>query len=130
MFTGIIETTGTLRACDTHGDDSTLTIASQAFDFARCALGDSIAVNGICLTVTSFDAQGFSADVMPETVRRTSLAGLTHGTPLNLELIARFTAGYDFHIPREEQLFDLGDQKIPEAELRIIGKRMAARRQG
>ena len=58
------------------------------------------------------------------------LASLADGTPLNLELISRFTTGYDFHIPREEQLFDLGDQKIPEAELRIIGKRMAARRQG
>jgi len=58
------------------------------------------------------------------------LASLTDGTPLNPELITHFTAGYDFHIPREEQLFDLGDQKIPEAELRIIGKRMAARRQG
>lgn len=58
------------------------------------------------------------------------LASLADGMPPNLELITRFTAGYDFHIPREEQLFDLGDHKIPEAELHIIGKRMAARRQG
>ena len=65
-------------------------------------------------------------------VKRTQVdvATLADGTSLNPELITRFTAGYDFHIPREEQLFDLGDQKIPEAELHIIGKRMAARRQG
>ena len=73
MFTGIIETTGTLRACDTHGDDSTLTIASQAFDFARCALGDSIAVNGVCLTATALGADWFSADVSAETLRLTTL---------------------------------------------------------
>ena len=48
-------------------------------------IGDSIAVNGICLTVTHFDAHGFRADVMPETVRRTSLAGLVRGAQLNLE---------------------------------------------
>ncbi|OAM26653.1 cation-binding protein [Eikenella longinqua] len=58
------------------------------------------------------------------------LASLADGIPLNPELIARFTAGYDFHIPREEQLFKLGEQKIPQAELQAIGKRMAARRQG
>ena len=49
------------------------------------ALGDSIAVNGICLTVTHFDAAHFTADVMPETVRRTSLAGLKRGSRVNLE---------------------------------------------
>lgn len=49
------------------------------------ALGDSIAVNGICLTVTHFDAAHFTADVMPETVRRTSLAELKRGSHVNLE---------------------------------------------
>lgn len=57
------------------------------------------------------------------------LAELANGTPLRQELITRFTAGYDFHIPREEQLFDLGEQKIPADQLTAIGKRMAARRQ-
>ena len=85
MFTGIIETTGTLRACDTHGDDSTLTIASQAFDFARCALGDSIAVNGVCLTATALGADWFSADVSAETLRLTTLGDLTPGAAVNLE---------------------------------------------
>lgn len=85
MFTGIIETTGTLRACDTHGDDSTLTIASQAFDFARCALGDSIAVNGVCLTATALGADWFSADVSAETLRLTTLGDLNPGAAVNLE---------------------------------------------
>lgn len=48
-------------------------------------IGDSIAVNGICLTVTSFDKNGFTADVMPETIRRTSLSELGIGSPVNLE---------------------------------------------
>ena len=85
MFTGIIETTGTLRACDTHGDDSTLPIAPQAFDFARCALGDSIAVNGVCLTATALGADWFSADVSAETLRLTTLGDLNPGAAVNLE---------------------------------------------
>ena len=80
MFTGIIEEVGTLERL-ASGE-----IAIRAAKVLEdVALGDSIAVNGICLTVTHFDAAHFTADVMPETVRRTSLAELRHGSRVNLE---------------------------------------------
>ena len=105
MFTGIIETTGTLRACDTHGDDSTLTIASPTFDFSRCALGDSIAVSGVCLTAVALGADHFSADVSHETLRLTTLGALQPGDAVNLEvdLIARYLERL-LHAPQESGL--------------------------
>ena len=80
MFTGIIEEIGTFAGLS----GGTITIGAKLVQ-SDAHIGDSIAVNGICLTVTQFDAHGFRAAVMPETVRRTSLAGLTRGAPLNLE---------------------------------------------
>lgn len=80
MFTGIIEEVGTFGGLS----GGNITIGAKMVQ-SDTHIGDSIAVNGICLTVTSFDAHGFRAAVMPETIRRTSLAGLTHGAPLNLE---------------------------------------------
>ena len=80
MFTGIIEEGGTFGGLS----GGNIAIGSKLVQ-SDAHIGDSIAVNGICLTVTQFDAQGFRAAVMPETVRRSSLAGLTHGAPLNLE---------------------------------------------
>lgn len=92
MFTGIIETTGTLQRRADHGDDCTLTIASPTFDFSRCALGDSIAVSGVCLTAVALGADHFSADVSHETLRLTTLGALQPGDAVNLEvdLIARY----------------------------------------
>ena len=80
MFTGIIEEVGTFGGLS----GGNIAIGSKLVQ-SDAHIGDSIAVNGICLTVTQFDAHGFRAAVMPETVRRTSLAGLTRGAPLNLE---------------------------------------------
>ena len=80
MFTGIIEEVGTFGGLS----GGNISIGARRVQ-SDAHIGDSIAVNGICLTVTQFDAHGFRAAVMPETVRRTSLAGLTHGAPLNLE---------------------------------------------
>ena len=80
MFTGIIEEVGTFGGLS----GGNITIGAKLVQ-SDAHIGDSIAVNGICLTVTQFDAHGFRAAVMPETVRRTSLAGLMHGAPLNLE---------------------------------------------
>ena len=80
MFTGIIEEVGTFGGLS----GGTIAIGAKLVQ-SDAHIGDSIAVNGICLTVTQFDARGFRAAVMPETVRRTSLAGLAHGAPLNLE---------------------------------------------
>ena len=80
MFTGIIEEVGSFEGLS--GGEMTIGARRVVSD---AHIGDSIAVNGICLTVTEFDARGFRADVMPETVRRTSLAGLARGAQLNLE---------------------------------------------
>lgn len=80
MFTGIIEEVGTLERL--AGGEIAIRAKKVLEDVA---LGDSIAVNGICLTVTHFDAAHFVADVMPETVRRTSLAELKRGSCVNLE---------------------------------------------
>lgn len=85
MFTGIIETTGTLAAREQHGEDQTLTIHSDKFDFSSCALGDSIAVNGVCLTAVTLGTNSFSADVSVETLTLTTLGALNLGDSVNLE---------------------------------------------
>ena len=80
MFTGIIEEVGALERL--AGGEIAIRAKKVLEDVA---LGDSIAVNGICLTVTRFDEAHFTADVMPETIRRTSLAELRRGSRVNLE---------------------------------------------
>lgn len=84
MFTGLIEEIGTVRAIRRQGEAMVLTVAAQKV-LEGIALGDSIAVNGVCLTVISYDGSSFSADVMPETFRRTNLVELKPGSPVNLE---------------------------------------------
>lgn len=84
MFTGIIEETGTVQSVRKGTHSAVLTIqASQIMDDVR--LGDSIAVNGVCLTVTDRTATTFSADVMHETLNRSSLGSLHNGSTVNLE---------------------------------------------
>ena len=80
MFTGIIEEVGSVHSI---GGGRLTVRASRVLQDVQ--LGDSIAVNGVCLTVTRFDSGSFDADVMPETIRRTSLAELKKGSPVNLE---------------------------------------------
>ena len=84
VFTGIVEEVGTVTAVDRGRCSAVLTIqAHTVLEDAR--VGDSIAVNGICLTVTGRTAGNFTADVMHETLDRSSLAGLRPGTEVNLE---------------------------------------------
>lgn len=84
MFTGIIEEIGRLRSVQSRGQSMVLTIeADKVLEGIR--LGDSIAVNGVCLTVVAYDAHSFSVDVMPETYRQTNISKLGHGARLNLE---------------------------------------------
>lgn len=84
MFTGIVEETGTIQAIKKTGLSMALTIAASKVT-SDVKLGDSIAVNGICLTVTGFSDNQFTVDVMPETVKSTSLNGLSKGSKVNLE---------------------------------------------
>ncbi|PJZ00983.1 riboflavin synthase [Bacillus vallismortis] len=84
MFTGIIEETGTIESMKKAGHSMTLTIKCSKI-LEDVHLGDSIAVNGICLTVTDFTKNQFTVDVMPETVKATSLNELSKGSKVNLE---------------------------------------------
>lgn len=84
MFTGIIEEMGRMRRVYRQGQAMMLTVeASRVLE--DVAVGDSIAVNGVCLTVVAFDRDSFTADVMPETYRQTNLGELRPGNPVNLE---------------------------------------------
>ena len=84
MFTGIVEETGVIRRLDIKGKSGTIEIkACKVLEGTK--VGDSIAVNGICLTVTSMGSGFFTADVMAETVRRSSLKAASAGDKVNLE---------------------------------------------
>ena len=80
MFTGIVEEVGSVRAA---GDGKLVVEASEVLSDVK--VGDSISVNGACLTVTTHDESTFSVDVVPETLRRTNLGELEVGSPVNLE---------------------------------------------
>ncbi|MDE5764238.1 MAG: riboflavin synthase [Ruminococcus sp.] len=84
MFTGIIEEVGTVKEIRRNGNNSFIRIQADKI-LSDVHLGDSIAVNGVCLTVTSFDGKIFQADVMNETLSRSSLRTLRTGSPVNLE---------------------------------------------
>jgi riboflavin synthase len=84
MFTGIIEEIGSMRRIDRRGQAMVLTVGARRI-LEDVHLGDSISVNGVCLTVTAFDASSFVVDVMPETFRHTNLSELASGDPVNLE---------------------------------------------
>lgn len=84
MFTGIIEDLGTVQKIKKHGHTLILTIRSNKI-CKDLHLGDSIAVNGVCLTVTEFSGDIFLVDVMPETFHSTSLSSLHDGSLVNLE---------------------------------------------
>jgi riboflavin synthase len=84
MFTGIIEEIGSISNIKQTGESIVMTIDAKKI-LKDVQLGDSIAVNGVCLTVTSFTNNQFSVDVMPETVNATSLKTLMRGSKVNLE---------------------------------------------
>ncbi len=84
MFTGIIEEVGRINMIR-KGAHSAVLVIEAKYITDDMHIGDSVAVNGVCLTVTSFTNEGFCADVMHETLRRSSLATLRPGSPVNLE---------------------------------------------
>lgn len=97
MFTGIIEEVGTLEQVQRGQHSAVLSIrAEKVLEHTR--VGDSIAVNGICLTVTAVSKGQFSADVMHETLNRSALAGLKRGTHVNLERAMAADGRFGGHI--------------------------------
>lgn len=97
MFTGLIEEIGTLQSVTRQGEALVLTIRAKKV-LEGVALGDSIAVNGVCLTAIRFDATTVSMDVMPETYRRSTLSRLKPGERVNLERAMLATARFGGHI--------------------------------
>ena len=84
MFTGIVEEKGSVRYMQLTGESGVLAVKAKKV-LERTKIGDSIAVNGVCLTVTSLQPDGFTADVMAETMNRSSLGLLQPGSRVNLE---------------------------------------------
>jgi len=85
MFTGIIEAVGSIKAINVNAQGARLVIATKNLDMSDVKLGDSIATNGICLTVVDFDSGSYSADVSNETLQRTGFANYQVGSKVNLE---------------------------------------------
>lgn len=133
MFTGLIQAVGRLAARDRRGGDQRLRIGFGDLPALDLALGESIAVNGVCLTVVEFDAQGFAADVSNETLSLTTLGSLPEGAVLNLEramlpttrLGGHLVAGHVDGVGRVEAIRDDGRSQrwrfsAPPALLRYV----------
>ena len=97
IFTGIIEELGVVKSIAINGASGCITIKAKKV-LEGTQLGDSIAVNGTCLTVTSINSDGFSADVMAETVKRTSLSQVGIGDLVNLERAMILNGRFGGHI--------------------------------
>ena len=97
MFTGIIEEIGAVRRVSTGAAYGTIEIAAGTV-LEGTRLGDSIAVNGVCLTVTGLSGDGFTADVMAETMRRSALGLLKSGSRVNLERAMAADGRFGGHI--------------------------------
>lgn len=97
MFTGIVEELGTIRAVRRGAASAVLSIGASEV-LSDLKIGDSVAVNGVCLTVTSLDDGGFTADVMHETLGRSSLGALIPGSRVNLERAMPANGRFGGHI--------------------------------
>ncbi|WP_137166425.1 riboflavin synthase [Salinimonas lutimaris] len=98
MFTGIVQALGTLRQLDRRGEDIRLTVSAGKLDMSDVALGDSIATNGVCLTVVEYGEDYYCADVSSETIRLTGFAHYRAGSQVNLEKAMRPTDRFGGHI--------------------------------
>ena len=97
MFTGLVAELGTVQRLARQGNSYHLTVGAKKV-LQNLKIGDSVAVNGACLTVVRMDDSGFTADVMPETVRLTNIGSLQPGSRVNLERTLRLCDGLDGHI--------------------------------
>ncbi|MCM1160267.1 MAG: riboflavin synthase [Roseburia sp.] len=97
MFTGIIEEVGNILKIDKGSKSSILHIGGKLI-FDDLKIGDSVAVNGVCLTVTTLSSNSFTADVMSETLSRSSLGMLTRNSPVNLERAMAANGRFGGHI--------------------------------
>ncbi|MFT6899974.1 MAG: riboflavin synthase [Colwellia sp.] len=98
MFTGIIEAVGTIQAINITGQGARLVISTGLLDMSDVKLGDSIATNGICLTVVAFDSSTYSVDVSNETLTRTGFVDYQTGQSVNLEKAMLPTTRFGGHM--------------------------------
>ena len=98
MFSGIVQETGRVSQVQQRALEMTLTIAAPTIVTPSLKIGDSLAINGICLTVTALRPDEFSVAVMPETMRRTNLMALVVGSQVNLERALQLNDHLDGHI--------------------------------
>jgi riboflavin synthase len=98
MFTGIVETTGRLARIEPRGGDVRLVIDAGNLGLDDVAIGDSIAVSGVCLTAIGIDGNAFAVDVSTETLSRTSLGALGVGARVNLEKALRLSDRLGGHL--------------------------------
>ena len=98
MFTGIIQAKGSIQEVHSSDDGVILKINSNTLDLSDSKIGDSIAVNGVCLTVTQMSNEWFTADVSNETINCTTFSDLSQGEGVNLEKSLRLNQGIDGHL--------------------------------
>ena len=98
MFTGIIQAKGSIQEVHSSDDGVILKINSNTLDLSDSRIGDSIAVDGVCLTVTQMSNEWFTADVSNETINCTTFSDLSQGESVNLEKSLRLNQGIDGHL--------------------------------
>lgn len=98
MFTGIIQAVGRVTSREPRGADARLVIDAAPLDLGDVAIGDSVAVGGVCLTAVALDGSRFVADVSAETLARTTLGQLGSGDPVNLEKALRLADRIGGHL--------------------------------
>ena len=98
MFTGIIQAIGQVKSKTMHNKGAVFTFSSSSLDFSTVTIGDSIAVNGVCLTVIEIENESFTADVSQETLNCSIFGDLSMGDAINLEKALRLNQGIDGHL--------------------------------
>jgi len=97
MFTGLIQDIGKIQSIDRRGEGICLMIFTQ-LDLSAAKIGDSVSVDGVCLTITKLSGRTFSAEVSPETLRRTTLSKAREGQPVNLEMALKMSDPLGGHL--------------------------------
>ncbi len=98
MFTGIIQALGQIKSISSHDQGATLEFQTSGLDFSNVAIGDSIAVNGVCLTAIEVNSDSFKADLSQETLNCSIFDQLNKGDRVNLEKALRLNQGIDGHL--------------------------------
>ena len=132
MFTGLISHLGNVKSIELNGDSAKLIIQSPEIT-SEIKIGDSVAVNGVCLTVTEFDSQGFAVDVMVQTLNLTSTGKLKQSDQVNLELATKSSDRLGGHIVQghvdgvaqvvaiaQEPKWQRMDIKLPKALMKYV----------